>query len=297
ADLGMKEAVADGLIVGPRMQISLAMMSQTGGHGDGWNPSGIPVELAPPYPGRPSGIADGPDEVRRKVRELVRCGADVIKVATSGGVLSPRDEPHHAHYSPGELEVLVTEAAAAGIWVMAHAQAEDGIKNAVRAGIRSIDHGIYLDDEAIDLMLERGTFLVPTLLAPTGVENAVAGGAQIPEASIRKAREVIEIHKESFRKAVEAGVNIAMGTDSAVTPHGSNLGELSLMVANGQTAAQAFESATINAARLMGLDDDLGSLEPGKLADLVISATDPLEFEALAGGIEQVWKAGINLVG
>ncbi len=297
ADLGMKEAVEDELIPGPRMQISVAMMSQTGGHGDGWNPSGTPVVLAPPYPGRPDGIADGPDEVRKKVRELVRSGADVIKVATSGGVISPRDEPTDAHYSPLELEVLVTEAAAAGIWVMAHAQAADGIKNAVRAGIRSIDHGIYLDDEAIGLMLDRGTYLVPTLLAPTGVQKAVEDGAQIPEASIRKAGEVVEIHKESFRKAVEAGVNIAMGTDSAVTPHGSNLGELSLMVANGQNPDQAFAAATIHAARLMGLEEDLGSLEAGKLADLVISATDPLEFDRLADGIEQVWKEGTRLVG
>ena len=169
ADLGMKEAVDDGLIPGPRMQISLAMMSQTGGHGDGWNPSGIPVRLATEYPGRPSGMADGPDEVRKKVRELVRSGADVIKVATSGGVLSPRDEPTHAHYRPEELEILVAEAEAAGIWVMAHAQAAEGIKNAVRAGIRSIEHGIYPDDEAIELMLENGNYLGPTLVGPSGV--------------------------------------------------------------------------------------------------------------------------------
>ncbi|MBT8196921.1 MAG: amidohydrolase family protein [Acidimicrobiia bacterium] len=296
ADLGMKEAVDDGLVPGPRMQISLAMMSQTGGHGDGWNPSGIPVRLATQYPGRPSGLADGPEEVRKKVRELVRAGADVIKVATSGGVLSPRDEPTHAHYRPEELEILVAEAEAAGIWVMAHAQAAEGIKNAVRAGIRSIEHGIYLDDEAIELMLEHGTYLVPTLVAPTGVEKAVEAGAQISEAALRKAGEVIEIHRESFSKAVAAGVNIAMGTDSAVTPHGDNLEELELMVDGGQTPQQAFASATIEAARLMGVNDDLGSLEPGKLADLVVVGSDPLEFSTLKSGIEQVWKAGKRLV-
>lgn len=297
ADLGMKEAVEDGLVAGPRMQISLAMMSQTGGHGDGWNPSGVPVRLASPYPGRPDGLADGPDEVRKKVRELVRAGADVIKVATSGGVLSPRDEPTHAHYSPEELDVLVAEASSAGVWVMAHAQGAPGIKNAIRAGIRSIEHGIYLDDEAIELMLERGTYLVPTLLAPAGVEQAVEEGAQIPEASLRKAAEVVEVHKESFRKAVEAGVNIAMGTDSAVTPHGSNLGELTLMAENGQSPEQTFASATVNAATLMGLEADLGSLEEGKLADIVVSASDPLDFPALPAGIEQVWKAGSKVVG
>jgi imidazolonepropionase-like amidohydrolase len=297
ADLGMKEAVEDGLVAGPRMQISLAMISQTGGHGDGWNPSGIPVRLATEYPGRPNGIADGPDEMRKKARELIRAGADVLKVATSGGVLSPRDEPTHAHFRPEELEVLVTEAAAAGIWVMAHAQAADGIKNAVRAGIRSIEHGIYLDDEAIGLMLEHGTYLVPTLLAPTGVEKAVEAGAQISDASIRKAGEVIEIHRQSFRRAVEAGVNVAMGTDSAVTPHGENLGELAHMVAGGQKPEQALASATINAATLMGLDHELGSLEPGKLADFVVTSSDPLDFDALPDAIEQVWKGGARLVG
>jgi imidazolonepropionase-like amidohydrolase len=296
ADLGMKEAVDDGLVPGPRMQISINMMSQTGGHGDGWNPSGIPVQLGPAYPGRPGGMADGPDQVRTKVRELVRCGADVIKVATSGGVLSPRDEPTHAHYSPEELDVLVAEATAAGVFVMAHAQAAEGIKNALRAGIRSIEHGIYLDDEAIGLMLERGAWLVPTLLAPTGVERAVEAGAQIPEASIRKAAEVIAIHQDSFRRAVDAGVRVAMGTDSAVTPHGENLGELSLMVKHGQTAEQAFASATIEAATLMGIEDELGSLEVGKIADLVVSTTDPLEFEHLQDGITQVWKAGVQMI-
>src|SRR5437016_9996392 len=132
--------------------------------------------------------------MRRRVRELIRDGADVIKVATSGGVLSPRDSPRHAHFRPTELDVLVEEATAAGRYVMAHAQATDGIKNAVRAGIRSIEHGIYLDDEAIGLMLDRGTWLVPTLIAPVWVIEAVEGGAALSEASIRKARDVVDIH-------------------------------------------------------------------------------------------------------
>jgi imidazolonepropionase-like amidohydrolase len=154
-----------------------------------------------------------------------------------------------------------------------------------------------LDDEAIDLMLEHGTYLVPTLLAPTGVEKAVEAGAQISDASIRKAGEVIEIHRQSFRRAVEAGVNIAMGTDSAVTPHGENLGELGLMVTGGLTPEESLATATTNAAKLMGLGDDLGSLEPGKLADLVVANSEPLEFEMLQDGIEQVWKAGARLIG
>jgi imidazolonepropionase-like amidohydrolase len=177
ADLGIKDAVEHGLTPGPRLQISIIMLSQTGGHGDKWYPSGIDAPFIVPHPGRPSGIVDGPDEIRRKVRELHRDGADVIKVATSGGVLSPRDDPREAHFRPAELDALVEEATAAGMYVMAHAQGADGIKNAVRAGVRSIDHGIYLDDEAIDLMLRPGTWFVPTLVAPQGVLDAVEAGS------------------------------------------------------------------------------------------------------------------------
>jgi imidazolonepropionase-like amidohydrolase len=296
ADLGVKQAVEEGLILGPRMQISIGMLSQTGGHGDAWMPSGTHVPLFPDWPGSPSTLVDGAEEMRRKVRELIRNGADVIKVATTGGVLSPRDDPRHAHFSEDELEMLVTEASAAGRWVMAHAQGSEGIKRAIRAGIRSIDHGIYLDDEAISLMLERGTYLVPTLVAPTGVITAAEAGASIPEASIRKAKEVIEIHRESFRRAAEAGVKVAMGTDSGVTPHGENLRELELMTEGGMTPAQALIATTAVAAELMGLERDLGTLEAGKRADIVVVEGDPLELKTLAERIEAVYKDGALVV-
>jgi imidazolonepropionase-like amidohydrolase len=295
ADLGIKQAVEDGLIRGPRMQISLGMISQTGGHGDGWMPSGINLRLDS-YPGVPSTLVDGVDEIRVKVRELVRMGADVIKVAVSGGVLSPRDKPTHAHFRLEELKVLVEEASAAGIWVMAHAQATPGIKNAIRAGIRSIDHGIYLDDEAIEMMLARGTWLVPTLVAPLGVIDAAAAGAAIPEASVRKAHEVAEIHRASFAKAVEAGVKVAMGTDSGVTPHGNNLRELELMVEGGMTPMQAIVATTRTAAELMGLEDELGTLEPGKRAEMVVVDGDPLEISGLRDRIEAVYQDGTQVV-
>jgi imidazolonepropionase-like amidohydrolase len=297
ADLGVKQAVDDGVVPGPRLQISLGMISQTGGHGDGWMPSGaIDDSLLIRHPGVPDTIVDGPDEMRRKVRELVRMGADVIKVATSGGVLSPRDKPTHAHFRLEELQVLVEEANAAGIWVMAHAQATPGIKNAIRAGIRSIDHGIYLDDEAIEMMLARGTWLVPTLVAPRGVIDAADAGAAIPEASITKAREVVEIHRSSFAKAVDAGVKVAMGTDSGVTPHGENLRELALMVEGGMSPMQAIVATTRSAAELMGLVDELGTLEPGKRADLVVVSGDPLELGTLAERIEAVYQDGRRVV-
>ncbi len=296
ADLGIKQAVADGMIAGPRLQISISMLSQTGGHGDDWYPSGADVPLMAPHPGRPSGIVDGPDEVRRKVRELHRAGADVIKVATSGGVLSPRDDPRHAHFRPIELEVLVEEATAAGMFVMAHAQGADGIRNAVRAGIRSIDHGIYLDDEAIELMLARGTWFVPTLVAPQGVLDAVDAGIALPPAVVDKARMVIEIHRAAFRRAVEAGVRIAMGTDSGVTPHGRNLRELELMAAGGMTPGAVLEATTRSAAQLMGLDADLGTIAEGKVADLVVVGGDPFDFGDLRDRVEQVWQAGVRAV-
>ncbi|MDQ1494185.1 MAG: hypothetical protein QOG69_668, partial [Actinomycetota bacterium] len=292
ADLGVKQAVEQGMIAGPRMQISVTAISQTGGHGDGWMPSGICVVLMPSHPGRPDGIVDGPDEMRRKVRELIRSGADVIKVFTSGGVLSPRDDPRHAHYRASELDVLVEEATAAGRYVMAHAQAADGIKNAVRSGIRSIEHGIYLDDEAIALMLEHGTWLVPTLSAPQAVLDLVDAGGQLPAAVVEKARAVIGVHREAVAKAIAAGVKVAMGTDSGVGPHGRNLRELDLMAAAGMTPTQALVATTSEAARLLGLDAELGTIEPGKRADLVVLDGDPYDLHNMAERVRQVWKDG-----
>jgi imidazolonepropionase-like amidohydrolase len=294
ADLGIKMAIEDGLIAGPRLQVSLAMLSQTGGHGDDWLPSGNRLELLPTHPGVPPTIVDSPDAMRAKVRELARMGADVIKVATSGGVLSPRDKPTHAHFRPAELEVLVEEATAAGIFVMAHAQATDGIKNAIRAGIRSIEHGIYLDDEAIELMLARGTWLVPTLVAPQGVLDAAEAGASVAPEMLDKARAVIDVHRSSFRRAVEAGVRIAMGTDSGVTPHGLNLRELALMVDGGMPPREVLRAATRSAAELLGVEDERGTLERGKLADFVVVGGDPFDVGTMADRIEAVYLGGLR---
>jgi imidazolonepropionase-like amidohydrolase len=274
------------------MQISIAMLSQTGGHADDWLVSGVHLPLTPPYPGLPSGIVDGPDEVRRKVRELHRDGANVIKVATSGGVLSPRDNPAHAHFSPEELDVLVAEATAAGMYVMAHAQGADGIKNAVRAGIRSIEHGIFLDAEAIDLMLARGTWLVPTLVAPQGVIDAAAAGVVFPPGVLEKATSLIDVHRRNVGTAMAAGVRVAMGTDAGVTPHGRNLRELVLMHDLGMTPAAVLEATTRSAAQLMGVDGDLGTIEPGKIADLVVVDGHPYELATLPDRIDAVWFGG-----
>ena len=277
ADLGLKQAQADGLIVGPRMQISVTALSITGGHGDGWMPSGFSLDLFPPYPGMPDNKCDGVEEVRRKVREVLRAGAEVIKVCSTGGVLSPTDHPEFTQFTEEELRVMVQEGAyRRGIKVMAHAQSAEGIKNAVRAGIHSIEHGIYLDDEAIDLMLAHGTFLVPTLLAPLSVLEQAETTGNMPEYGVRKARETIEIHSESIAKAHQAGVAIAMGTDAGVMPHGTNLRELGLMVNVGLSPMEAIVATTRVAAECLGWQDRIGTLERGKLADVVVAATDPL---------------------
>jgi imidazolonepropionase-like amidohydrolase len=292
ADLGVKRAVEDGLIAGPRMQIAITMLSQTGGHGDHWMPCGGVFPRNPPHPGRPSGLVDGVDEVRRKVRELIRDGADVIKVATSGGALSPTDDPRGRQFSDEELEVAVREAAAAQRHVMAHAQGTEGIKAAVRAGVRSVEHGTFIDDEGIEMMLERGTWLVPTLSAPHGVLDAAAEGVPVPEYAVAKTKEMMAAHRAGFRHALAAGVRVAMGTDSGVGRHGQNLRELALLAECGMSAARALVSATSAAAELLGLDGQLGTLEPGKRADLVVVDGDPYDFATLGERIAAVYKDG-----
>jgi imidazolonepropionase-like amidohydrolase len=297
ADLGVQRAVADGLIEGPALKIAITALSQTGGHGDGWLPSGIRTSLMSSHPGRPGGIVDGPEEMRKRVREIIRAGADVIKVHTSGGVLSPRDSPRHAQFRPDELDALIAEASAAGVPVMAHAQATNGIKNALRAGVRSIEHGIYLDDEAIDLMLARGAWLVPTLVAPHAVVAAANAGSQLPDGVRAKAEEVIAAHADAFARAVAAGVKIAMGTDSGVGPHGTNLDELPLMAAGGMPPAQVLAATTSSAAELLGVADETGTVMPGKRADLVLVAGDPLDLASLKQNIRAVYVAGRRVRG
>ena len=292
ADLGIQQALRDGLIEGPRMQISIAMLSQTGGHADDWLVSGVRPPADPALPGpavrhRRRAGRDAPQGPR-----AAPDGANVIKVATSGGVLSAARQPGPRPLPPEELDVLVEEATAAGMYVMAHAQGADGIKNAVRAGIRSIEHGIFLDDEAIDLMLARGTWLVPTLVAPQGVIDAADAGVVFPPGVLEKATSLIDVHRRNVGTAMAAGVRIAMGTDAGVTPHGRNLRELVLMHDLGMTPAAVLEATTRSAAQLMGVDGDLGTIEPGKIADLVVVDGDPYELATLPDRIDAVWFGG-----
>lgn len=293
ADLGVQVAQQRGLIRGPRMQISIMMISQTGGHGDRWQASGCPFAYQWPHPGRPDGVANGPEQVRAKVREMLRAGADVIKIATTGGVFSPRDDPRQAHFRDAEIAIIVEEAAAAGRFVMAHAQGNAGIKTAIRNGVRSVEHGIFLDTEAIEMMIDSGTWLVPTLTASLGVSEAITSGVPIWPEAVEKERIIAGAAEESVRAAIDAGVKIAMGTDAPVYPHGKNLRELELLMRAGMRPAQALHAATLSAAELMGVDGELGSLEPGKLADLVIVDGNPLDLHDLGNRIHAVYQNGV----
>jgi imidazolonepropionase-like amidohydrolase len=273
---GFKMAIDRGLIPGPRIKIAVAILSQSGGHGDSTMPSG--VRTRPSWgPEWPDNVADGPDEVRKAVREMLRAGADFIKLCSTGGVLSPADEPGHTQFTPAEIAVMVEEARAAGKTCMAHAQGLQGIKNAVHAGVESIEHGIFLDDEVMGEMKARGTFLVPTLVAPLWViRNAERSPGSVLPQSLRKSKEVMEDHKRSFARAVQAGVRIAMGTDSGVGPHGHNAEELERMVEGGMTPMQAIVATTKTASECIHMQQDVGTIEAGKLADLLVVDGDPL---------------------
>jgi imidazolonepropionase-like amidohydrolase len=295
ADLGVKRAVDDGVLVGPRMQISVQMLSITGGHADATLPSGGLSPWGFEYPGMPSGVCDGIAGVERKVREVVAAGADVIKIASSGGYLSPLDDPSLPHFTEEEVATIVRTAGDLGRWVMSHAHGAEGIRRAVRAGVRSIEHGTFLDDEGAELMLERGTWLVPTLTAGDTTE-AIANNPTVPEPVRAKMRDLGRPELEAFERAAAAGVRVAMGTDCPVAPHGTNLRELQLMAEHGFTPEQALVAATSGAAELMGLSDRLGTIEPGKVADLVVVDGDPFEFEKLPERIEAVYKEGVRVV-
>ncbi len=281
APAGVKLAVERGLFPGPRMAVAVSILSQTGGHADPYFPCGTPLHTGSGLD-VPTSVTDGVDAMRRKVREVLRAGAEWIKLCTSGGVLSSADDPDAAQFTVEEIATAVYEAGAHGKRCLAHAMSAQGIKNALRAGVASIEHGCFLDEEGMALLKSRGAYLVPTLTAPRDV---IARGERepqsIPELMLRKARDVVERHQRAFRAAVEAGVAVAMGTDSGVGDHGDNARELPLMVEGGMTPMQAIVATTRTPAQLLGLGERLGTLEAGKVADVVAVRGDPLTEIAL----------------
>ena len=285
---GVRMAIEQGLFAGPRTEVAVAILGQTGGHADPWCPCGSELPLgAAGLPDIPHGVADGPHEMRRKVRQVLRAGADWIKLCTSGGVLSSGDEPEAAQLTIEEITVAVEEAAAAGRRCMAHAMSPLGIRNAVRAGVATIEHGHLLDEEGAALMVERGTWLVPTIVAVADV-IARADEYNLPGTMLAKAVRMREAQTGTFRLALDRGVNIAMGTDSGVGDHGGNARELPLMVAAGMSPLDAIVAATRNSARLLGIDGHRGTLQAGLAADVIAVRGDPLSDIALFDAVENV---------
>ena len=271
---GIKRAFASGAFPGPRTQVSCTPLSQTGGHGDGWTPSGTTLETV--VSDLPPGIADGVDAVRRAARLQIRAGADWIKVMATGGVLSAADSPDASQFTVDEIRAIVEEAKAAGIrGTLAHAEGTAGIKNALRAGITSVEHGDLIDDEGIDLMLERDVPLVPTFNINFALmdEDRVARG-DVPPWAIEKMRYLFEKQQVNFRHAVSRGVRVVMGTDSFSGMYPP--AELAYMSEFGLGPFRAIQAATIDAAALLGLANQVGTLEVGKQADLIAVTGDPL---------------------
>jgi imidazolonepropionase-like amidohydrolase len=283
---GVRMAVERGLFPGPRMQLAITILSQTGGHADGRFPCGVDLPWNP-APDLPGSVVDGVEPMRLRVREVIRAGGDWIKLCTSGGVLSPGDAPHHAAFTVDEIRAAVEEAAAQGRRVMAHAQATAGIRNALLAGVATIEHGVWLDDDAIEMMLDGGQALVPTLVAPLWVMRHAERG-RMPAWAAEKGRAVFEDHKASVRRAIEAGVTIAFGTDTGVGPHGSMGEELLLLNELGMPPIDCIRSATAVAARVLRLEGRAGTLRPGAWGDLVGVPGDPLEDLGLLARPENV---------
>jgi imidazolonepropionase-like amidohydrolase len=284
ADIALRDAINAGDVPGPRMLASGPALSITGGHGD-------ENFLAPQFAFSSDGVADGVDGVVAKVRENIKYGADVIKFMATGGVLSEGDNPALAQYSLEEMKAIVDTAHGLGRRVAAHAHGALGIKYAVLAGVDSIEHGSYINDEDIQLMKEHGTYLVPTVYLQDWLgENMKAIG--LTANMIEKAKVVLPIAQKNESHAFKSGVKIAFGTDAAVYPHGLNAHEFGKMVEMGLTPLQSIQAGTVNAADLLGWSDRVGTIEAGKFADLVAVNGDPLADVHVLENVRFVMKGG-----
>lgn len=287
--LALKNAINEGKIPGPRMQVANYYIGSTGSHGD---LNGFSPWLSDRMPPEMSGVADGVDGVRKKVRYMIKYGADVIKFGATAGVLSEEASVGAPQFSQEEMNAIVEEAKLHGIKVCAHAHGTEGIKMATKAGVASIEHGSFLDDEAIRLMKERGTYLSADIYND---DYIVAEFLKMgyPQKIIDKEKLVGRTQRESFQKAVKAGLKIAYGTDAGVYPHGWNGKQFSKHVEWGQTPMQAIQSATMNSADLLGWKDQIGSISAGKFADIVAITENPLQKISVLENIQFVMKDGV----
>ena len=289
----LKKAVEEGTIIGPRILTSCKPICQTGGHFD--IPHSLPVSWVAErgFARRADGVA----ECRRAAREQLREGADFIKICTTGGVMSERSSPTSTQFTVEEIRAIVEEAQSAGVKTASHSQGTEGIKNALLGGVDTIEHGIYLDDEAIEMMIKQNTYLIPTFAI---VEAIINGGTEfgVPEFSLNKARKVMEAHINSISKAWQAGVKIGLGTDymsDPMSPMGKNAIELDIYVKAGRSPMDAIVSATKINSEALGIDGRLGILKPDKLADVLVVNGDPLKDISVLRdkmNIVKVYKGG-----
>ncbi len=289
-DVGLRNAIAAGKVVGPRMLVSVHALGATGGHCDGQG--GFRFGIFGRETGPEDGVINSPEEARRAVRINIKYGADVIKTCATGGVLSLNDEIDTPQLTQEELNAIVDEAHALRKKAAAHAHGATGAKRAIRAGIDSIEHGTFLDDEALDMMKARGTFLVPTLMATQGGKEMLGKNIYPPPIEAKMVAAIAAID-QTLKKALAKGVRIGLGTDAAVYPHGRNPEEFGQLVARGMSPLDALKAGTTGDAELLGIANKLGSLAPGKLADIVAMPGDPTQNIRQTEKVFFVMKDGV----
>jgi imidazolonepropionase-like amidohydrolase len=286
-DVALRDAIDNGYIVGPRMYVAGAYITITGGAGA---MTGMAPDIQLPWDFH-YGEANSPWEVRQKVRLLAHDGVDHIKVLATGAVLTHGSNPKSQEFTPEELQAAVDEASHFGLRVAAHAHAPEGIKNAIRAGVASVEHATLIDDEGIALAKQHGTYLVMDIYDEECIQADGKKG-KMPADFLEHDRELGEAQRENFRKAVKAGVKLAFGTDAGVCPYGTDAKQFAYMVKYGMTAMQAIQAATSSAADLIGRSNEFGSIKPGKYADVVALAGDPLKDVTLLEDVQFVMKDG-----
>lgn len=288
--ISLRDAIKEGLVIGPRIFTSGKTIATTGGHGDPTN--GMPKDnYSPPSP--EEGVIDSPEDAKKAVRQRYKDGADGIKITATGGVLSVAKSGENPQFTDDELNSIVATANDYGLWTAAHAHGKEGMKRAVIAGINSIEHGTYMDQEVMDLMKSKGTYYVPTIMAGDWVAEKAKIPNFFPALVKPKAEKIGPQIQSTFAKAYKAGVKIAFGTDSGVSAHGDNWQEFILMTNAGMTNQDALKSATIETAKLLRIEDKLGQIKPGMLADIIAVQQNPVEDISTVENVIFVMKDGV----